>query len=94
MGTLTGLYRFERGRFLTIIPESWTSRIEEASSGNLLVITSKGFVEWDGKQIIRIRTCRPDWTWSSMGSFRLFKITQARFVRYDGGRGAGERWLD
>ena len=31
----------------------WTSRIEEASSGNLLVITSKGFVEWDGKQIIQ-----------------------------------------
>ena len=53
VGTLTGLYRFEHGRFLTIIPELWTSRIEEASSGNLLVITSKGFVEWDGKQIIR-----------------------------------------
>jgi PAS domain S-box-containing protein len=53
VGTLTGLYRFEQGRFSTIIPELWTSRIEEASNGNLLVITSKGFVEWDGKQIIR-----------------------------------------
>ena len=53
VGTLTGLYRFEHGRFSTIIPELWTSRIEEASDGNLLVITSKGFVEWDGKQIIR-----------------------------------------
>src|SRR6266576_1912844 len=41
------------GKFSTIIPELWTSRIEEASNGNLLVITSKGFVEWDGKQIIR-----------------------------------------
>jgi signal transduction histidine kinase/streptogramin lyase len=53
VGTHTGLYRFEHGRFSTIIPELWTSRIEEASNGNLLVITSKGFVEWDGKQIIR-----------------------------------------
>jgi ligand-binding sensor domain-containing protein/signal transduction histidine kinase len=52
VGTHTGLYRFEHGRFSTIIPELWTSRIEEASNGNLLVITSKGFVEWDGKQII------------------------------------------
>jgi PAS domain S-box-containing protein len=53
VGTLTGLYRFDHGRFTTIIPQLWTSRIEEASNGNLLVITSKGFVEWDGKQIIR-----------------------------------------
>src|SRR5260370_14950573 len=53
VGTDTGLYRFEHGRFSTIIPELWTSRIEEASNGNLLVITSKGFVEWDGNQIIR-----------------------------------------
>jgi signal transduction histidine kinase/ligand-binding sensor domain-containing protein len=53
VGTHTGLYRFEHGRFSTIIPELWTSRIEEASNGNLLIITSKGFVEWDGKQIIR-----------------------------------------
>ena len=53
VGTLTGLYRFEHGRFSTIIPELWTSRIEEASNGNLLVITSKGFVEWDGKQVIQ-----------------------------------------
>jgi ligand-binding sensor domain-containing protein len=53
VGTHTGLYRFEHGGFSTIIPELWTSRIEEASNGNLLVITSKGFVEWDGRQIIR-----------------------------------------
>jgi ligand-binding sensor domain-containing protein len=53
VGTLTGLYRFAHGEFLTIIPKLWTSRIEEASNGHLLVITSKGFVEWDGKQIIR-----------------------------------------
>ena len=53
VGTHTGLYRFENGRFSTIIPQLWTSRIEEASNGNLLIITSKGFVEWDGTQIIR-----------------------------------------
>src|SRR5262249_40910397 len=53
VGTHTGLYRLERDKFSTIIPELWTSRIEEASNGNLLIITSKGFVEWDGKQIIR-----------------------------------------
>jgi hypothetical protein len=51
LGTHTGLYRFENGRFSTIIPQLWTSRIEEASNGNLLVITSEGFVEWDGKFI-------------------------------------------
>jgi signal transduction histidine kinase/ligand-binding sensor domain-containing protein len=53
VGTHTGLYRFDHGRFSTIIPQLWTSRIEEAANGNLLVITSKGFVEWDGKQIIQ-----------------------------------------
>ena len=53
VGTLTGLYRFERGGFSAVIPELWISRIEEASNGNLLVITSKGFVEWDGRQVIR-----------------------------------------
>jgi signal transduction histidine kinase/ligand-binding sensor domain-containing protein len=52
VGTLTGLYRFDHGVFSAIIPKLWTSRIEEASNGNLLVITSQGFVEWDGKQII------------------------------------------
>jgi signal transduction histidine kinase/ligand-binding sensor domain-containing protein len=53
VGTMTGLYRFEHGGFSVIIPELWTSRVEETSSGRLLVITSKGFVEWDGTQVIR-----------------------------------------
>jgi signal transduction histidine kinase/ligand-binding sensor domain-containing protein len=52
VGTLTGLYRFADGKFSAIIPKLWTSRIEEASNGHLLVITSQGFVEWNGKQII------------------------------------------
>ena len=53
VGTMTGLYRFEYEGFSAIIPKLWISRIEEASNGNLLVITSEGFVEWDGAQIIR-----------------------------------------
>jgi signal transduction histidine kinase/ligand-binding sensor domain-containing protein len=52
-GTMTGLYRLNRERFSVVIPELWTSRIDEAANGNLLVITSKGFVEWDGKQVIQ-----------------------------------------
>ncbi|MGA2601834.1 MAG: two-component regulator propeller domain-containing protein, partial [Bryobacteraceae bacterium] len=52
VGTIAGLYRFDRGRFVTIIPNLWTSRIEESSNGHLLVITSKGFVEWDGAHIV------------------------------------------
>jgi hypothetical protein len=41
-----------RSRRICDNPSLWTSRIEEASNGNLLVITSKGFVEWDGARII------------------------------------------
>jgi signal transduction histidine kinase/ligand-binding sensor domain-containing protein len=53
VGTMTGFYRFERDTFSVVIPNLWTSRIEEAANGNLLVITSKGFVEWDGQRIIQ-----------------------------------------
>ena len=52
VGTMTGMYRFEDGKFSVIIPDLWTSRIEEASNGNLLVITSKGFMEWDGSRVL------------------------------------------
>jgi signal transduction histidine kinase/ligand-binding sensor domain-containing protein len=53
VGTMNGLYRLDHGAFSVMIPDLWTSRIEEAANGNLLVITSKGFVEWDGKKIIQ-----------------------------------------
>ena len=53
VGTMTGLYRFDHDRFSVVIPKLWTSRIEEASNGHLLVITSKGFMEWDGTQVIQ-----------------------------------------
>jgi ligand-binding sensor domain-containing protein len=38
VGTIAGLYRFDHGRFVTLIPNLWTSRIEESSNGRLLVI--------------------------------------------------------
>jgi ligand-binding sensor domain-containing protein len=52
VGTMTGLYRFKDGGFSVVIPDLWISRIEGAASGNLLVITSKGFVESDGTRVI------------------------------------------
>jgi signal transduction histidine kinase/ligand-binding sensor domain-containing protein len=53
VGTMTGLYRLDHDKFSVVIPKLWTSRIEEASNGHLLVITSKGFMEWDGTQVIQ-----------------------------------------
>jgi signal transduction histidine kinase/ligand-binding sensor domain-containing protein len=53
VGTMTGFYRLDREAFSMVIPDLWTSRIEEAANGNLLVITSKGFVEWDGQRVIQ-----------------------------------------
>jgi signal transduction histidine kinase/ligand-binding sensor domain-containing protein len=47
-GTDGGLYRLERGAFSNVLPNVSVSRVEEASSGHLLIVTSEGFVEWDG----------------------------------------------
>ena len=52
VGTSGGLYRFDRGNFVSIIPHEMISRIEESSDGHLLIITGRGFVEWDGARII------------------------------------------
>jgi len=52
VGTAAGLYRFESGVFSVVIPGTSIERIEEASNGHLLVITSEGFVEWDGLRAI------------------------------------------
>src|SRR6202034_3763321 len=38
--------------FLPVIPRLGIYRIEEASNGHLLVITSEGFVEWDGSRAV------------------------------------------
>jgi signal transduction histidine kinase len=52
VGTEGGLYRFERGSFSSVIPRLGIYRIEEASNGHLLVITSEGFMEWDGERAV------------------------------------------
>src|SRR2546422_1154167 len=51
VGTTGGLYRLERGALSTVLPQLEIYRIEEASNGHLLVITSKGFMEWDGSRV-------------------------------------------
>jgi ligand-binding sensor domain-containing protein len=53
VGTNRGLYLLDHGNFITVIPQEMTSRIEEASNGHLLIITSEGFAEWDGSHLIR-----------------------------------------
>ncbi len=52
VGTGDGLYRFEHGGFSPVIPRTGIYRIEETSRGHLLVITSEGFVEWDGERAV------------------------------------------
>src|SRR5258708_4189828 len=52
VGTGDGLYRFERGGFSSVIPRLAIYRIEETSNGHLLVITSEGFMEWDGERAV------------------------------------------
>ncbi len=46
------LYRLEGKVFSTVIPNISVSRIEEAANGNLLIVTSNGFVEFDGEHIV------------------------------------------
>ncbi len=53
VGTNRGLYRLDRGTFVPLIQQESISAVEEASNGNLLVVTGRGFVEWDGAQIVR-----------------------------------------
>jgi signal transduction histidine kinase/ligand-binding sensor domain-containing protein len=48
VGTSNGLYRFERGVFTHVISGMGITRMREASNGHMFVITSNGFIEWDG----------------------------------------------
>jgi sugar lactone lactonase YvrE len=50
VGTYRGLYRFDRGEFVPIIPNEQISRIDQSPDGHLLIITGHEFVEWDGSQ--------------------------------------------
>jgi len=52
-GTEGGVYRLERAAFSPVLQNVSVSRIEEASSGHLLIITSEGFVEWDGARLVK-----------------------------------------
>ena len=53
VGTEEGLYRFDEGDLTPIIPRVAIGRIEEALNGNLLLITSEGFMEWDGSRAVQ-----------------------------------------
>lgn len=54
VGTSVGLYQFEHGVFssLTPLPDPNIQRTEESSTGNLLLTTSHGFMEWDGSRLV------------------------------------------
>jgi len=53
VGTARGLFRFDRGHFVTVIPDEPISTMDQTSDGHLLIITGHGFVEWDGSRILR-----------------------------------------
>lgn len=52
VGTADGLFRYERDQFVAVGPRVATLRIEEAPDGHLLVITTKGFMELAGSEIV------------------------------------------
>jgi signal transduction histidine kinase/ligand-binding sensor domain-containing protein len=52
VGTTHGLYRQESGKFVSVISALSVNRIAESLDGHLLLITERGFVEWDGHAII------------------------------------------
>ena len=53
VGTGRGLYQFDSGHFVTVIPDESIGTMDRTSDGHLLVITGHGFVEWDGSRILR-----------------------------------------
>src|SRR6266446_1448269 len=52
VGINHGLYRQESGKFVSVISALSVNRIAESLDGHLLLITGRGFVEWDGHRII------------------------------------------
>src|SRR3984893_2185913 len=52
VGTNHGLYRQESGKFVSVISALSVNRIAESLDGHLLLITGRGFVEWDGHKIV------------------------------------------
>lgn len=53
VGTNRGLYRLDRGNLVPSMRDQMISAVEEASNGHLLVVTGRGFIEWDGARITR-----------------------------------------
>jgi ligand-binding sensor domain-containing protein len=51
-GTESGLYRYQRDGFLSVIPTLGITHIELAVNGNLLIVAEHQFLEWDGTQLI------------------------------------------
>jgi ligand-binding sensor domain-containing protein/signal transduction histidine kinase len=52
-GTNHGLYHFDGQGFRCVLCSEYVGRINQALNGRLMLITSSGFVEYDGKEIIR-----------------------------------------
>jgi signal transduction histidine kinase/ligand-binding sensor domain-containing protein len=52
-GTSQGLYRQQAGQFVEVIPALSINRIAQAFDGHLLLVTGQGFLEWDGRGIVR-----------------------------------------
>jgi ligand-binding sensor domain-containing protein len=52
-GSNHGLYRFDGQGFRCVLCSEYVGRINQALNGRLMLITSGGFVEYDGKEIIR-----------------------------------------
>jgi signal transduction histidine kinase/ligand-binding sensor domain-containing protein len=50
VGTNKGLYRFDQGVFSLQLPQVEVRNIEESINGDLLVITSLGFIVWNGSR--------------------------------------------
>ncbi|HYZ87003.1 MAG TPA: two-component regulator propeller domain-containing protein [Bryobacteraceae bacterium] len=73
VATFAGLYRFDSGKFVSVIPGEMISRIEEASNGNLLIITGHGFVEWDGSRIITHPQLAPELGVATDQIFHVFE---------------------
>src|SRR5271156_24990 len=53
VGTAHGLYRFDRGHFVTVIPDESISTMDQTADGHLLIVAEREFVEWGGARILR-----------------------------------------
>lgn len=80
VGTYRGLYRFDQGTFVPVIQRELISAVEEASNGNLLIVTGHGFVEWDGSRIMRYPGLPRQ---LGVGAYEIFQVFEDR---------SGVRW--